>query len=380
MSTAMQREVDLSLAFADERPSGSVLRDALFHPGTRDRSADSLRVAPFLALVDDGRSGTIIAVGHSVVVTTADAGPVRIETRIAAAWVEHEARTGRFVELVEADRPVPPDHRLSRPVQRAIQAAVAGIDLTSTGEDSVARVAKALSESSRESVALLRDQRYELERTLAETSGGSAGSRHTTVVSSLLQLDIMCGRSRDIVREIEREGLWLHLTDADAYHSYRQLQDPRLLTGLPEAANGTRSWMRQHDAALRQCAAMKTQLEEEMVSLRSLIASAASISNSKDADAQSRFNVIAAIASIGLGLPALVLSLYGATVLLPMDGARFVLFLPVMAALLIAAAIAVWQGIVMRHGRIWIFAAVGILLFVGILLYVAGRAASLITP
>ena len=118
---------------------------------------------------------------------------------------------------------------------------------------------------------------------------------------------------------------------------------------------------------------MRKQLDAESESIRSLIAAASSISSAKDADAQSRFNVLAAIASVGIGLPALVLSLYGADILLPMNtGPRQLAFAPVALALLIAALIAMWQGVRLKRGKIWTAGAVGIVLVLLALLLAAG--------
>ncbi|MDO9395356.1 MAG: hypothetical protein Q7T71_02280 [Herbiconiux sp.] len=394
MATAPGWALTTEHRFRDDRISGSAVRAELGDPDDSVGARSALRVVPLLAVVDDGRSGTGIVLGSSAVLvgrTPAGQPTVTVRTTVQAVWFETAPRSGHFAVQVERDAPLPPDHRLHAPLDRFVQDALGGVpgrvvlgtragsssSSSPSADDVVAAAAKALAEASRETVARLREVRYDLEAQLAVTSGGGgAGSQHTSVVSALLQLNIVCGRSRDLVREIEREGLWLHVTDSEAYHASRRLQDPRLLIEIEPATATLRSWMRQHDAAMRQCAALQTQLEEETASLRSLLASAASISNSKEADAQSRFNVIAAIASIGLGLPALVLTLYGATVLLPMDGARLVLFLPVVAALLIAAVIAIWQGVAMKHGRIWVVAAVGILVFVGVLLWVAGWVAS----
>ena len=90
----------------------------------------------------------------------------------------------------------------------------------------------------------------------------------------------------------------------DAYHSYRRLQDPSLINPVSVTSFRTRSWMRLHDAAVRQCLEMRKQLDAESDSARALMAAAASISNSREADAQSAFNTLAAVASFGLGIPA----------------------------------------------------------------------------
>ncbi|MEC5185761.1 hypothetical protein RCH12_003238 [Cryobacterium sp. MP_3.1] len=49
------------------------------------------------------------------------------------------------------------------------------------------------------------------------------------------------------------------------------------------------------------------------------LAAAASVSSSREANAQTSSNTLAAVASLGPGIPALVLAPYGADRLLPID-------------------------------------------------------------
>jgi len=232
----------------------------------------------------------------------------------------------------------------------------------------------ALAELSRNAVASVREIRYDLEHRLAHfSSKGLPTSSNTPIVASLLQLNIICGRAADEAREAVREGLWLHLSDSEAYHSYRRLQDPSIINDAAVATSATRSWMRLHDAAVHQCLEMRKQLDAESGSARDLMAAAASVSNSREADAQAAFNTLAAAVSLGLGIPALVLALYGADRLLPLNTEpKQLAFIPVVAGLLFAAVIAIWRAPKGKSTRIWIFGAVSIIIILLSLLVSAG--------
>ncbi|SMQ71142.1 hypothetical protein SAMN06295943_2150 [Agreia sp. VKM Ac-1783] len=327
-----------------------------------------VRVAPLLAVFGAEGNRTII-IGRTLVVVDAQ-NTISLEASVAAAWKEEDGTRGSF-DVVDLSR----DDKLSNasalissimPFRKPLAEA--------SSEDVAAGIAKDLCEKSRESVADIRDIRYFLEHELARSSAGDASDvDHTTIVASLLQLNIICGRTADEARETEREGLWVYITDPEAYHSYRVLQEPKIISCAEAATATTRTWMRMHDAAMRQCGAMRSLLESESIAIRSLISSATSISSSKEADAQSRFNVLAAIASIGLGLPALVLALYGANALVPITTMpRLAAFAPVIVALLVAAGLAIHQGIRTKRGNIWIFSAAGIVVFLIVLLVAAG--------
>ena len=325
-----------------------------------------IRVAPLLSVT--GAVGhRSVAVGRTRVVVSGHCAAA-YEITIVATWQE-TGDVGAF-ELVDHEGK---DSELRLSVQESLPVIEVALP-DSSNESRAAQLAKELCEKSRSAVAALREVRYSLENELASTSlGASATAQHTSVVSALLQLNIICARAADQTRELAREGLWVYLSDDRAYHSYRKLQDPTLLSLYPAATRRLRPWMRLHDTAIRHCLEMRKQLDAESDSIRSLIAAASSISSSKDADAQSRFNVLAAIASVGIGLPALVLSLYGADILLPLDTApRQLAFAPVAVALLFAAVIAMWQGVKLKRGKIWMVGAVGIVLVLLVLLVVAG--------
>lgn len=330
-----------------------------------------LRVVPLLRVSGPKRK-RVVLVGHSRLVIQ-DIDRVAVESFVTNAWVEG-ADEGEFAR-VEIN---------TAAANTRVTAATAEFERelpdwpdTASAEDRqmhVAKHAKALAELSRNAVASVREIRYDLEHRLAHfSSKGHPTTSNTPIVASLLELNIICGRAADEAREAVREGLWLHLSDSEAYHSYRRLQDPSIINNAAVATAATRSWMRLHDACVRQCLEMRKQLDAESGSARDLMAAAASVSNSREADSQSAFNTLAAVASLGLGIPALVLALYGADRLLPLNTEpRQLAFIPVAAGLLFAAIIAIWRAPKGKSSRIWIVGAIGIIIVLLSLLVAAG--------
>ena len=334
-----------------------------------------LRVVPLLR-VSGEKGHRVVLVGHTCL-SMQDFDHVAVESFVTNAWVEGSDE-GEFARLtvVEAS------------TNEQVKAATAEFNRElhdwphaispKDRQMHIAKHAKALAELSRNAVASVREIRYDLEHRLAHVSSrGLPTSSNTPIVASLLQLNIICGRAadeaREAVREAVREGLWLHLSDSAAYHAYRRLQDPSIINDAAVATSATRSWMRLHDAAVHQCLEMRKQLDAESGSARDLMAAAASVSNSREADAQAAFNTLAAAVSLGLGIPALVLALYGADRLLPLNTEpKQLAFIPVVAGLLFAAVIAIWRAPRGKSTRIWIFGAVSIIIILLSLLVSAG--------
>ncbi|GAP54316.1 hypothetical protein AHiyo6_08810 [Arthrobacter sp. Hiyo6] len=339
------------------------------HPGSAD-GPSILRVVPLLRV--SGKKGhRAVLVGHSCL-SVQDVDHVSIESFVTNAWVEGtdeseflrvpvaETNTNEMVTAATAE------------FERELKA-WPGATSTEDPQMHIAKHAKALAELSRNAVASVREIRYDLEHRLALfSSKDHSTTSNTPIVASLLELNIICGRAADEAREAVREGLWLHLSDSEAYHSYRRLQDPSIINEAAVATYTTRNWMRLHDAAVRQCLEMRKQLDAESGSARDLMAAAVSVSNSREADSQAAFNTLAAVASLGLGIPALVLALYGADRLLP-------------SILNQAARVHTGRrGFVIRCGhrhlasakgkssRIWIFGAIGVILILLSLLVVGG--------
>ena len=131
-------------------------------------------------------------------------------------------------------------------------------------------------------------------------------------LADLAELSIAASRARDFSREAVREGLWVWRTDKDAYHAHRRQLDPT----LPHRDSGTdgsdRQWFATMDAGVRHCREADHQLGDEIDQLHRLLEAASTISVARDAQAQEQFNFVATVGAVTLGLPALVLGVYGA--------------------------------------------------------------------
>ena len=321
-------------------------------------SGSALRVTPLLLLTGSEGQRSLV-VGH--VFTAVGATGISIEATIVAAWSENgDLNEFTLIAADEADnRRLAEDRCIScLQTQAMLPAPLTDPALVA------ATLAKGLAESARNTMRHVREVRYALETYLAESSkDAKASEEYTDVIAALLQLNVICGRAADQAREAVREGLWVHATDPEAYHSYRKLQDLSLINEYAPATNKTRPWMRLHDAAIRQCQEMCSQAEKESESIRMLLSAASSISSAREADAQARFNLLIALLSIGLGIPALFLTLYGANLLLPMNTwPKVGAFVPVGVALLAAGAAAIWYAPRGSKRRVWLFCGTAVLL------------------
>lgn len=170
-------------------------------------------------------------------------------------------------------------------------------------------LAKGVAEHGRNSVEDLRQLRYAAERHLADSIADPA---HDSVsLPALIEIGIAAGRSRDIAQRVARAGLWVYRFNDPVYHAHRRHMDPTLAP-RDEGDIPLPSWFRILDAGVRQCQMMASYLADELEQLHRLIQATASISAARDARAQEHFNFVATIGAVVLGLPALVLAVYGA--------------------------------------------------------------------
>lgn len=179
-----------------------------------------------------------------------------------------------------------------------------------------ATLAKDFAEHSVDELVKLRSIRYGLERKLMKEATAEKNPHRSTVpiVASLTLLGVFASNAGDQARHLIREGLWLHMTNKEAYHGYRISRDSSIVK-VDYGRNpfdAPKDWMEKHDRAIRHCESFERQLHEESSSVRSLLVAASSLAGAKEADAQARLNLTVATASIALGLPALIFSLYGA--------------------------------------------------------------------
>lgn len=256
----------------------------------------AFRVAPLFRLLGDAGSRKII-IGKVRIAAQANAAP-QVTLVLDTAWSEahgwHEDAN-------------PQDHAddtlissLSHPAHH-----VAGDE-----HAVVAVLAKAVAESSRNEAAKLRSLRYDLERRLASQLRNRKDDLLRPLLADLIELSIAVQRTRDLAREVIREGLWLWLSDNDAYQRSHTTDQPE-----PDAPTP----VRMHHAAIRHCRELEAVLDEESSRLHSLLDSMSTVAVAQDAEAQQKFNLVAASIAAGLGLPALVLALYSAQPFLPLN-------------------------------------------------------------
>lgn len=172
-------------------------------------------------------------------------------------------------------------------------------------ERAAARIAKAVAEGSREAVAKLRGLRYEMERQVADLLAQRRNTALRMVMAQLVELSTAFSRARDQAREAIREHQWKPNAEAE-----------------------------------RHFVAVDSELADELTRLQSLLNSVSTFAVAQEGEAQQRFNMLAAAAAAGLGLPALILSLYGADDYLPFTWDKaWRALLPIAAALSLAAGV-----------------------------------------
>ncbi|MEV6239473.1 hypothetical protein [Lentzea sp. NPDC051838] len=140
-------------------------------------------------------------------------------------------------------------------------------------------ISKAIAEGSRNTVSELRGLRYEMERQVADLLAQRRNTALRLVMAQLIELSIALSRARDQARD-----------------TLREVRTP---------------------GVVRHCEAMDVELGEEITRLQSLLSSVSTFAVAQEGETQQRFNTLAAAAAAGLGLPALILSLYGADDYLP---------------------------------------------------------------
>lgn len=173
-------------------------------------------------------------------------------------------------------------------------------------------VAKAFAEGSRNEVFRLRELRYESERRIADLLARRRTVSLRRALADVVELSMAVNRARDQAREALRERMHLWLWHSGVYGFLGPAPDEAIEGPAPP-------WLRTHRAALRHCEAMDAELAEEDSRLRALLNSMSTFAVAQENEAQQRFNLFAAVAAAGLGLPALILSFYGAEPFLPLN-------------------------------------------------------------
>lgn len=276
-------------------------------------------VAPYLRVVGERGSRRLVVGQLRVAVSTTR--EVRLALGVEGVWSE----TGGW-------------HHEPEPVVTLDDELVASLaepphPVTGDEPTTAVIVAKAFAEASRNEVVKARGLRHELERQMASMLAGRDDIPLRKLLSQVVELSIAFNRARDQARAVVRDGFWLWLWDDDTYHRNRGTRPPD-----PDEP----AWARTHRAALRHCEAIDEQLAEEVAMLHTLLSSMSTFAVAQDSEAQQKFNLIVTIAAAGLGLPALILSMYGAQAFLPIDSfdRAWRALLPIAATTLIAGGVA----------------------------------------
>jgi len=325
----------------------------------------TFRAAPLLEVVD-GEHG-VIAVGQTQV-WVAQNGTPWVAVLVRAMWHVGDDDRGRWEPVAVEDEKAQTDAVVARILSRLRSGSPDGGDT----ERFATAMAKHFAERSRDAVAGFRQLRYAVEHSLAHQLRHSTKELDHTL-SDVLELSTVASRARDEAREAARAGLWAWRNDASIYHAQRRLLDPSLPERDSDQEGRDRPWFVLYDAAVRQAVQMERQLGEETSAFGGLLTAASTIAVTRDARSQHTFNWVAGMGGILLGLPALILAMYGAGDLLPLGPTTYGILLPVVAAGLVALAIALFlPGMgAGRAKRFW--ATLAAVLVTIALLYWAGR-------
>jgi hypothetical protein len=290
------------------------------------RLGEAFRAAPLLRVL--GSPGQRLVVVGLVQLAIADRRVV-LEALVQGVWAEDQGW-----------RPVPDAPGLEERLAPGLMSTAHR--LPADDDQTVAAViAKALAEASRDAVSALREIRYEIETAIAASLRRDVSDSTLPTLAALFELGVAGNRARDYARATARSGFWVWVTDDEAYQRYRRAQDPTIVNPHEPADASTRPWMRTHDAGVRQCTAMENQLTEEAAVIAGLLDAAATMAAAREAEAQETFNTLVAVAALGLGLPALVLTLYGTDTLVPMrTWQKALAMLPIALAAVVAGGVA----------------------------------------
>lgn len=264
----------------------------------------SYLVAPLLTLVslDDKR---LVLVGRCEVLVSSD-GDAEMHAIVEEAWMAPVVTEADGQRSPRGWKTIPDHPELDRAVNHALQR-----PRHREPGDPDARavvIAKAVAEHTRNAVAELRSLRYAAERTFGARLRGRGGS--DVELADLVELSIAASRARDLCREAAREQLWAWRTEKAILDTSRDVHDGT--SGESSARTWQADWRSVLDAGVRHCQAAGAQLEDEAAQLHRLLEAASTISVARDARAQEQFNFVATVGAVTLGLPALVLGVYGA--------------------------------------------------------------------
>jgi hypothetical protein len=347
----------------------------------------AFREAPLLAVLDTAE-GRLIVVGHCQVVVQPRRDPA-VRLRAQGLWLASRAtgtaRRRRRRTSGPAVAITARDHNWQRishfdQLRELLAGWLRGYPhrIPSEPEARATVIAKAIAESSRDEVATIRAIRYDLERVIGSSLRRSRTHDLEILLADVVELTIAISHARDEATAVRRGGLGSWRSSPAAYHAQRRLLDPT----LPRRSGALRArrqpWFAILDAGVRQCAAMDHQLTEESTLLHQLLDAAASVSVARDAQAQETFTLVATVGAVLVGVPAMIIALYGATAVLPLSTSNAVVLLPIAGAGLVAGVVAAFLPGRERAGKTGRFlVTLAAALTTIVLLAIAG---SLVTP
>lgn len=370
----VQLEVDPpDVRHIDEAASGPLPRGAAY------------RSAPLLAILDTD-AGRLMVIGRCQVTVDLQR-TTSIRVLVKELWLAPRSHTLVRRRRVDGrSREVAPRHHHWRiiPGFDGLRDLMAGWlrkkphAIPADGEAKATTIAKAIAESSRDEVFTLRSMRYELERVIGANLRRLRTQDLEFVLADMVEITVAISRARDEAIDAWRGGLTSWRTAAAAYHAQRRLQDPT----LPRRSGARRArrqrWFPILDAGVRQCRAMDQLLAEETTVMHQLLGAAASVSVARDAKAQETFTLVAAVGGALLGLPALILALYGATAVLPINTTNALVLVPIAAAGVVAGLLAAFLPGRARAGKLRRF-VITVVATIAIIILLA-LAGSLVNP
>jgi hypothetical protein len=347
----------------------------------------AFRTAPVLAIVDTG-AGRLMVIGQCQVTVPPYRAPV-VRVLARGLWLASRSadiprgRRRRLGRSADVHRTTDQDWRMVPEFDRLRELLASWLRdnphaIPADGEGRATVIAKAIAESSRDEVYTVRALRYELERVIGANLRRLRTHDLEFVLADVVELTVAVSRARDEATEAHRGGLTSWRSDPAAYHAQRRLQDPTLPRRPASRRARRRSWFPILDAGVRQCEAMDRLLTEEATLLHQLLDAAASVSVARDAQAQETFTLVATVGGVLIGVPALIIALYGATSVLPIDTSNLVVLLPVAAAGIMAGLLAAFLPGRERVGKFGRFSATLVATAATILLLAS--AGSLVTP
>lgn len=285
---------------------------------------DGFRFAVLL-LVCGSPGKRLLIVGRWTMWLEGDA--MHAEAGVHGVWHEADGwRRGDPRPAVAAIEEDPPFHRADA--------------LADTGAAILATATKAAADRSRTSVTAVREICYELSEVISEGLRPDARKSPAPTIPQVMSLRAALALARDEARETIRRQFELGPDDREAYERYRRAADPALMIDFEPADHTTRTWMRTHDAGIRQCRAIEDQLAEQIEMLSGTLDAASTMWTAQQAKSSEDLNKVASAAALGLGVPSLVLAYYGADHLVDLHisaGSTVVAWLPLIVGAVPAA-------------------------------------------